>query len=149
MLNIRYEPPQKSEPCPCGCGGHTVGLTRLVEKDGEAIAILYALYVTSHADKRAAAVVSLGHFGEGTTPQDRVAFPMQARPQGEGIQLTLTDAAQSPWQDEETLGRTLGREEAAAHPWLDDAYELAGHVLQNDMPLVRYLRGAPATPSTA
>ena len=141
MLNIRYEPPQKSEPCPCGCGGQKVGLTRFVDQEGERVAILFALYVTSHPERRAAATVSLGDFSEGSTTEDRVAFAMQARPEGEGIQLTLMEAGQSPWRDDDAIGRTLGREEAAAHPRLDEAYELMGHVLQNDLPLVRYLRG--------
>ncbi|WP_374668992.1 hypothetical protein [Ramlibacter sp.] len=143
MLNIRYEPTETSEPCPCGCGGRTISLTRFVEADGEPVAVCYARLATSHPDRIAAATLSLGDFAEGSTPADRVAFAWSVRLRDDLYHLDLLEAAQSPWQAVEVIGRTLGRQEAAQHPRVEDAWQLAEHVLGNDLVLRRYLAGEP------
>lgn len=144
MLNIRYEPTETSEPCPCGCGGRTVSLTRFVEADGEPVGVCFTRFATSHQPPAAAVSLSLGNFAEGSTPAERVAFAMRIQPlprEDEGYQLTLLDAAQSPWNTVEVIGRTLGREEAADHPRMQEAWAIADQVLTHDVVLKKYLRG--------
>ncbi len=142
MLNIRYEPVDSSTPCPCGCGARQVALTRFVDQDGEPVAVCFARYTTGHPDAVVAATISLGDFSEGSTPADRVAFALQFRADGDAAyQLTLLDASQSPWKDLALIGRTLGRDEAADHPRMQEAWQLADHVLTHDLVVKRYLRG--------
>lgn len=144
MLNIRYEPTEASAPCPCGCGGQTVSLTRFVEQDDQPVAVCFARYATSHLPPVAAVTLSLGDFAEGSSPADRVAFAMQIQPREEGYELALLDAAQSPWNGLDLIGRTLPRDEAAEHPRLQEAWQLADQVLTHDAVLKRYLRTGKA-----
>jgi len=78
VLTFEFEPPQASEPCSC-CGGKTTALTRFVHKDGDAYAVYYARFSDNHPDRLVLATVSLGEWGKGSRPEQRVAFALEIR----------------------------------------------------------------------
>ena len=113
MLTIEFSEPS-SLKCDC-CGGLTTSLTRFVYLDGNAYAIYYARFGVAHEPRVVEAVVSIGEWGEGSGPWDRVAFPLRVRSAESEYQVTLVDAAESPWNGVALLGRMLNRAEALQH----------------------------------
>lgn len=142
MISIQFEPPSESEPCEC-CGGTTVSLTRFVYRNGDAHAIYYARFADSHADRIVQVAISIGEWGEGSDPSERVAFALDLRAGADDYEVMVRDASSSPWNGIEILGPMLDRDAALAHPWIQDAFHITDHACVEDEPLKAYL-DAPA-----
>ncbi len=139
MIEIEFEEP-KREVCTC-CGGVTTRLTRFVYKDGDAFAVYYGIFSDNHAAREVTVAVSLGEWGEGSSPEQRVAFPMIIRSTESEYEVSVTDANESPWKDVEIIGRMLNRNEALAHQWRDDAFHISDHIVTEDRPIIEYFEG--------
>ena len=148
MITIEFEPAQQSGPCEC-CGGTTTSLTRFVYDDDDAHAIYYARFSSSHPERVVQAAVSIGEWGEGSEPSQRVAFALELRSGAENYEVRVCDAGTSPWRDVELLGPMLDREAALSHPWIDEVFHITDHACEEDAPLKAYLdaRDAPASPT--
>ena len=140
MLTFEFEEP-RSTKCEC-CGGVTTSLTRFVYEDGDAYAVYYARFGVVHEPRVVEAVVSIGEWGEGSGPWDRVAFPFRLRATEAEYQVTVVDAAESPWEGTELLGRMLDRAEALRHERLEEVFHISDHMVRDDIPLREYLDGA-------
>lgn len=140
MLTFEFTQPTRSR-CDC-CGGVLVSLTRFVYQDGDAHSIYYARFGEQHDPRVVEAVVSVGEWGEGTGPWDRVAFPLRLRAAEAEYQVTVVDAAESPWEGVELLGRMLDREEALAHERLAEVFHITDHMVVDDQPIREHLDGA-------
>ncbi len=140
MLTFEFEEPSSAK-CEC-CGGVTTSLTRFVYEDGDAYAIYYARFGETHEPRVVEAVVSIGDWGEDSGPWDRVAFPFRLRAAAAEYQVTLVDAAESPWEGVELLGRMLDRVEALQHDRLEEVFHISDHMVRDDAPLRDYLDGA-------
>jgi len=140
MLTFDFEEPT-SATCEC-CGGTTTALTRFVYEDGAAYAVYYARFGVTHEPRVVDAVVSIGEWGEGSGPWDRVAVPLRLRTTDREYQVTVVDAAESPWRGVELLGRMLDRAEALQHERLQEVFHISDHMVQDDVPLRDYLNGA-------
>jgi hypothetical protein len=140
MLTFDFEEPT-SASCEC-CGGITTALTRFVYEDGNAYAIYYARFGVRHEPRVVEAVVSIGEWGEGSGPWDRIAFPLRVRATDREYQVTVVDADESPWQGVGLLGRMLDRAEALQHERLQEVFHLSDHMVRDDVPLRDYLNGA-------
>lgn len=139
-MTFEFEEPT-SATCEC-CGGMTTALTRFVYEDGNAYAIYYARFGLRHEPRHVEAVVSIGEWGEGSGPWDRVAFPLRVRATDRGYQVKVVDAGESPWQGVELLGRMLDRAEALQHERLQEVFHISDHMVWDDVPLREYLNGA-------
>jgi len=140
MLSFELNPPGESEPCSC-CGGKTTSLTRFVYKDGDAHAIYYARFSDNHPERSVLATVSLGEWGEGANPEQRVAFALQLRSAPSQFEVEVLDSAQSPWREAKVIGHTLDRAEALKHPLLPEVFHITDHMVVEDKPLKAYLDG--------
>lgn len=139
MLTFEFEDPSTAR-CQC-CGGVTTALTRFVYQDGAAYAIYYARFGASHEPRVVEAVVSIGEWGEGSGPWDRLAFPLRLRAGDTEYQVTVVNADESPWEGVELLGRMLDRDEALRHERLHEVFHISDHMVQDDVPLREYLDG--------
>jgi hypothetical protein len=140
MLTFEFKAPNSAK-CEC-CGGITTALTRFVYQDGAAYAIYYARFGVTHEPRVVEAVVSIGEWGEGSGPWDRVAFPLRLRTADNEYQVTIVDAVESPWEGVELLGRMLDRVEALQHERLQEVFHISDHMVRDDAPLRDYLNGA-------
>lgn len=141
MLTIEFEPPEDLGTCE-DCGGRTTELTRFVSSDGDAYAVYYARFTEGHEEREVLATVSLGDWSEESTPEGRVAFALRLWPAPEQNNVTVLDAADSPWRNVDYIGRTLDRAEALAHPLLPEVFHITDHMFTEDAPLRQYLEGA-------
>lgn len=143
MFNIEFTPPAELGPCPC-CGRMSTSLTRFVYRDGDAYAIYKTLFSEAHPDRAVLAIVSVGSWDEQATPAQRSAFAFRLTPAPTQYEVEILNAADSPWQDSEVLGRILDRDEALAHPALPEVYGIADQMVVEDQPLRAFLEGCGA-----
>jgi hypothetical protein len=137
MLRIEYEEPTESV-CEC-CQNTTVRLTRFVYRDDSAFAVYYAQYTRGHPEKRLSGIIGLGEWGDDDIgPEARLAFPFQIWVNGDNFHVGLVDAADSPWSEVTFLGGVLDRQEALAHPWIDDVFHITDHMVAEDPEIVEY-----------
>lgn len=132
MIEIELGDPIEPFVCEC-CGGKTYRLTRFVYQDGDAFAVYYAKYSDMHPDQGVEAIISLGEWGEGSTPQQRKAFAVilfELDDAQMGVQVK--DARESAWHDVEIIGQKMSREEALADPWIKDAFHITDHMFADD-----------------
>jgi hypothetical protein len=140
MLELDFEPPSEHH-CEC-CGGVTVTLTRFVHDDDETVGAYYARFGRNHSERVVQALVSIGPWGEGTGPWDRVAFPLRLWVANDQYQVGVTDTSESPWKDVDIFGRILDREEALRDERLKEVFHITDHMVVEDRPLHDYLNGA-------
>jgi hypothetical protein len=140
VLSFEFEPPREQGLCAC-CGGRIIALTRFVHRDGDAYAVYLATFSDNHQEKVVSLVAGLGDWGEGTTAVDRVAIAMQLRCTDTGFAVAVVDGSSTPWSGAAFLGHSLTREEALAHPFVDDAFHLTDHIVVEDEPIRKYLEG--------
>jgi len=141
MLSAEFEPPIQGDRCSC-CGGVTTRLTRFVYRDNDAYAVYYAQFSSNHPDRLVLATVSIGEWGEGSTPNDRVAFALRLGVTDEQYEVGVLSSGESPWSNSTVLGRTLDRNEALGHPRIKDVFEITDFMVAKDQPLKEYLDGS-------
>jgi hypothetical protein len=118
-------------PFPCDdCGGATSVLRGGVRVGGRDRAVYVAAQTEGH--RPIALALSLGRFGQGTTPEDRLLFTILARVEDGGIELMVADPERCPFECADMLGAQLGREEALARTELEEVYRLADFIASED-----------------
>ena len=137
MIEIEFEEPTVSR-CEC-CGKEQCRLTRFVYKNGDAHAVYYADFIKGHEEKVVTGIISLGEWGEGGEPEDRLAFPFRIWTKEGNYQVGLTDKKFSPWSHIEFLGRILDREEALSHEWIQEVFHITDHIVAEDKEVIDYL----------
>jgi hypothetical protein len=131
MGEISLEPSGQGNPylCPhCGNESHTVwGYVRC---DGNAYAVYYVGWTTGHDDM--GILIGMGEWGEGTTPSDRYSVALTARAPENQIGFMVVGPGESLLDEVELLGRLLTREDALAHPQIQDVFRVADHIVSDD-----------------
>jgi len=118
-------------PFPCDdCGGATYVVRGGVRVDGRDRAVYVAAQTEGH--RPIALAVSLGKFGQGTVPEDRLLFTLLARIEEGGIELMVVDPERCQFECAEVLGRQLGRADALARPEIQELFCLAEFVASED-----------------
>lgn len=137
MIEIELEPAE-ARTCEC-CGSSYTSLTRFVLKDGAAHAVYFARLDDAHQSSRIHCLLGLGEWGEGASPQDRVAFALHIWEAGGNSNVALVDAAESPWSEVTYLGRILDRDEALSHSWKAEVFHLTDHMVEEDPEISSFL----------
>jgi len=138
QITIEFEPPFVFDKCPC-CGGQTTRLTRFVYRDGDAFACYYAEFTPQHEEQVVGILTSIGDWGEDAPSSMRQSFYLVIWSDSDNYKTSIRDAAESPWGEVESFGRTLDREEALAHPRLQDVFDITDAIVTQDEPIIEYL----------
>lgn len=136
MITFEFEEPKESR-CEC-CGNKMVRVTGFVYKDGDAFAVYYAQCTYGHNERCVSGIIGLGEWSEAGGPEDRVAFPFQIWADESNFNVSLVNAAESPWGHVALLGRILGREEALKHEWLPEVFHITDHLTSDDPEIRKY-----------
>ena len=138
-FEIEYCPSIHAASCPC-CGGTTTTLNRLVKRDGLPFAMCRISFAEAHPQNPARAILGIGEFGEGTRPDQRVAFGLSLKPDG----VMLIDATRQEWAECEILGPQLLREQALKHPLKSELFRLVDQLYAEDKALADFFIAAAA-----
>jgi hypothetical protein len=118
-------------PFPCeDCGGATYVLRGGVRSGGRDRAVYVAAQTEGH--RPIALAVSLGRFGQGTSPQDRVVFTLLARVEEGSIELMVADPERCPFECADVLGAQLGRGDALSRSELQEVFRVAEFIASED-----------------
>jgi hypothetical protein len=131
-LEVEYCGPIASD-CDC-CGGVTITLNRLVKRDGLPYAMCRMTFSDTHVEPPAKGIFGIGMFGEGTSPEQRVAFAVVLRPEG----VMVVDATEAEWPDMELLGSKLSREAALQHERKGELFHLIDELYLHDAALASH-----------
>lgn len=137
MIEIEFNKPD-SIICEC-CGNESISLTRFVYKDGNAHAVYYAKFTLGHEEKVVNGMIGLGEWGDGSQPENRIAFPFSIWVNEEDYQVGLMYREESPWSDVKFLGRVLDRKESLEHEWIKEVFHITDHIVAEDNEVIKYL----------
>ena len=108
MRNFKIEIGDTAEPSQCECCGNTTLSSHgFLYEEGEARGLYFAQWTEGHPERGLLLTVSLGSWGEGSTPAQRrsIAFRCQMPPAGTAVRPVAPD--ESPFHGEEMLGPML------------------------------------------
>ena len=131
MFEIELTEPKYSK-CEC-CGGGMTNLTRFVAKDGNPFAIYHATFADNHRESGVLAAIGIDDNWEYVESTNRVAFACRLWVNGDDYVTSITDKADSPWNQSKILGRMLDREEALSNKWIEEVYHLTDHIRSEDI----------------
>jgi hypothetical protein len=86
--------------CPC-CERESETVHGFLYDRSGATFVYFAGYTHGHPERRANMVLSVGAWGEGTTPADRKAIALQVYSVKRGLVFTFPPAETSPWYRKE------------------------------------------------
>ena len=136
---------ESSEPrfstCDC-CDGTMTNLTGFVTKDDNAFAIYYATLSQSHPESGVMLAIGIDDDWSEIESSNRVAFAFWLHTTDEEYRISITDKAESPWNQSKLLGRMLDRNEALEHLLLDEVYQLIAHIVEEDETIKELFDGA-------
>lgn len=104
---IEIEPAETASfKCPC-CGRDSETVHGFIYAQDRSTSVYFAGYTYGHADKYVNFVLSIGGWGEGTTPSDRKSVAMRAISSKNELSVSFPDPETSPWNTTEFLGQML------------------------------------------
>lgn len=137
MLALTVELGEAAVPHPCRCCGETTYMVYgLVYHEGSAHAVYFAGWSEGHRDEGLRLAVSIGDWGDGSTPDDRIAVGLSARLVRPQVRFDVVAPGDSPWGSYDLIGTMLPADEARGHPYLEAYLEVAKAAVQDD-PRVR------------
>ena len=136
MFEIELTEPKYS-PCQC-CNGRMTNLTRFVTKDGDAFAIYHATIAERHPELGAYLAIGIDDDWSKSESSSRVAFACWLSLAENELRVSVTNAAESPWNESKVLGRMFDRDQALANPLIDEVFHLTDHIVEQD-PVIREL----------
>jgi hypothetical protein len=123
--------------CPC-CARESETVHGFLSDDGGATSIYFAGYTHGHPERRVNMMVSIGGWGEGTTPDDRQAIALEVRAGPEGSTIHFRAPETSPWYEENFLGR-MTRPDELSDTEAGCVQALATFALEHDPRVASYL----------
>ncbi|HEY2032595.1 MAG TPA: hypothetical protein VGH02_02780 [Rhizomicrobium sp.] len=123
--------------CQC-CGTETTRLTRFVTRHGNAFSIYFAVYSTAHRSDGVHILAGFGDWSEEAARENRAAFSFRIWSTDDNFNTTLENPDEDRWGDT-SLGRKLSRQEALAHEWLQEVYDLSDLIVRWDEPIKQFL----------
>ena len=146
MTALTIEPGEAAKPHPCRCCGETTFMVYgLVYHEGSAHAVYFAGWSEGHRDRGLRLAVSIGEWGEGSTPEGRIAVGLSARLRAGQVIFDVVAPADSPWSTFSLLGEMLSETEARAHPYLEAFVDVAKQAVKDDPRVRRFLKQLAAT----
>ena len=134
-ITIEQGPEEDPKRCAC-CGNKTLTVHGFVYRDNNAHAVYFASWTIGHSERGVAMAIGLGEWGDGSSPETRRSIGLECRTTDDKFQFMIIDPGQSPWGKSEFLGRMLPREKALTDLQIDDFFQIADHIVQED-PRVR------------
>ena len=124
------------------CTNHSRSVWGFVSKNGGAYAAYYAAWTDAHLDRGIKMLVSVGRFGEGSTPAMRRMVGLEVRMGADRPSFMIVDASKVELDEEGTFGQGLTREEVMEDPNKNEVFMIADHVCYTDKRIRKFLQPA-------
>jgi hypothetical protein len=140
--DIAIEPGSESQGICADCGRTTRTIWGYVRSQRIPRAVYYVRWTEGHADRGATFTISIGQWGEGTSPADRQHLTLQCRVDDEGPGFMVVDSAKD---EGGILGAGLSRAEALGTPIAEEAFAIVDRILEEEERLPSFLGPGPDT----
>lgn len=140
--HIEIEPDGEEAHGPCAdCGEQTRSAWGYVSNQDGARAVYFARWTDGHLERGAQLMVSIGLWGEGTGPEDRIAIGLECRILDERPSFMVVDADQMPWSNKNLFGAYRTRAEVIADPIRFEVFRILDRVVEDDPRFRAFLAG--------
>jgi hypothetical protein len=136
VSTIEISDESRQGPCDC-CGTFTRTVWGYVAEHSGTRAAYFARWAEGHPEHGATFLFSVGRWGDGTTPADRVAVALTCVINDGAPGFMVTDAASAPWTDA-FLGRLLERSEVVGTPLAQEVFTMVDAVLAQDPRVLQF-----------
>jgi hypothetical protein len=125
----------------CGCRIHSVH--GYIKRKDWAYSVYFATIQSGHEAIAMNLTVSIGKFWDGTDPSQRswvymIVWPSES---GSGYEIKISNPDGSRHDGSKLIGKKLSEEDAKQSPLLEEFFEVAHFVLDNDPAVRSYLAG--------
>lgn len=142
MLKLDIHTGDYSEHGECAdCGSKTRTIWGYVYRHEEAHCAYYAYWTDRHVERGIRFLLSIGQWGDGTNGTMRSSVGIDCQFVDNVPQLTLIDAVELPWANEELLGKPLKVEEVEGQPIKDEAIAIVNQILADDPRVKEFIAG--------
>lgn len=127
------------------CASQTRAVWGYVSKNGGAHAAYYAAWTDAHLDRGVKMLISVGRWGEGSTPAMRKMIGLDCRMGKDGRpSFMVIDASKIQLDEDGLFGQGLTRNEVMNDPGKNEVFMIADHVTFVDNRIKSFLLGQPA-----
>lgn len=140
VLTIEPDGEKFHGACP-DCGEATRSVWGYVSKDDRARAVYYIRWTDFHLERGAQLGISIGVWGDGSLPVERVLFGVECRIGASGPEFMLVDAETVPWSEHAFLGMGLTRAQALGDARKAEVFEILDLVVDADPRFRTFLAG--------
>ena len=123
--------------CPC-CERESETVHGYIWDPTGTTSVYFAGYTQGHPELRANLLLSVGGWGEGTTPADRRAFALQVVASNQELTFTFPEPETSPWYGDELLGANVDPQQISQKE-REEVRDLARFAIENDQRVAQYL----------
>ena len=140
-LRLEHDDQQNESVC-TDCGVDYRSVIGVVYEDDDPIAIYRAdIFAHFHREPQPRIVLSLavGDWSDGTDRADRCSVAIEAWPDGNRVQMAISDRDASPWNELEVVSWQLTGGEIQVNPLREAFFRLADHIALEDRRLRKAL----------
>lgn len=120
------------------CGHQFEMVHGFVYADEDAHALYHAILFDQHPNDVLAVALSLGDWAEEASAAERYRVAIEVWSDNDQLNLSIRDGQESPWQDSDTFGRFLTRDEALQAAEKARWFHVLEHVLRDDSRIARF-----------
>ena len=126
--------------CPC-CGRQSETVHGYLCRPDGTTSVYFAGFTHGHPERRANLVLSIGAWGDGTTPADRKAIALEATAEGGAVTFSFPPPESTPWLGKDFLG-SMVRPERLSNDERQQLVSLSKLVVSQDHRVAAYFAAA-------
>jgi len=140
MPKFEIEIGENCKPSVCHCCGQKSNVGHgFIYKEEVAYAVYYVGWAAGHPDKTMSFALAIGEWDDESTIEDRICFGLEAYEEEKEILFRVIEAAESPWENTDLLGKMISLQEALKHHLLQEVFIIIEYIIRNHLAVRKYL----------
>jgi uncharacterized C2H2 Zn-finger protein len=131
------------------CDAVTRKIWGYISNDNGARAIYFTRWTDGHVERGAQIILSIGRWGEETTPSERRRVAVECRIGTDRPAFMVVDAGDFTWCQDDVLGETMTRAAVLADPIAQEAFSMLDALAECDERFRAFLLSEPANEDAA
>jgi len=128
-----------SHRCP-DCGAENEVTHGFIYRDTDAFALYHGMFSRAHYDRGVSLRIIVGDWSEGASADSRLSFGVEVRSGAKDYEFMLVGADSSAWPDSNLSAAMLTREQALVHPFKQEIFHAAEHIIHEDPRIRAFLQ---------